>query len=109
MQLSGAIARAGGTPKSLDVTAGLVRSRPAGGFQIPGIRLTVRGQVEGLDADGFLAAAEDAKAVPGEQGADRRRDHAGRRTRTVGRCSVCPPRAERLRAATASRSVRPLT
>jgi len=42
-----------------DVT---LRPDPAGGFRISGIALTVRGQVEGLDADGFRAAAESAKA-----------------------------------------------
>ncbi len=62
MQLSGAIARAGGTPKSLDVTAAvsLGPDQPSG-LRLTGIRLTVRGQVEGLDAAGFLEAAEAAK------------------------------------------------
>jgi lipoyl-dependent peroxiredoxin len=63
MQLSGVIGRAGGTVQSLvadaDVSLG---PDPAGGLLITGIHLTVRGQVEGLDADGFVKAAEDAKS-----------------------------------------------
>jgi len=62
MQLSAVIAEAGGTPVSLDVKADVtLRPDPAGGFRISGIALTVRGQVDGLDADGFAQAAENAK------------------------------------------------
>jgi len=35
---------------------------PAGGFHLTGIALTVRGEVEGLDAAGFEQAAAAAKA-----------------------------------------------
>jgi len=53
---------AGGTPQSLDVTADVsLGADPAGGFQLTGIKLTVRGEVEGLDEDGFVKAAEGAK------------------------------------------------
>lgn len=63
MQLSANIAEAGGTPVALEVTADVsLGPDPAGGFHLTGIRLTVRGEVEGLDADGFQAAAEAAKA-----------------------------------------------
>jgi osmotically inducible protein OsmC len=63
MQLSGNIARAGGTPLSLDVRADVTLGPdPAGGFHLTGITLTVRGEVEGLDEAGFLEAAEGAKA-----------------------------------------------
>jgi osmotically inducible protein OsmC len=64
MQLSAMLTEAGGTVKSL-VTDAAVRLAPdpAGGFRIAGIKLTVRGQVEGLDADGFATAAEAAKAA----------------------------------------------
>jgi len=63
MQLSGNIARAGGTPLSLDVRADVTLGPdPAGGFHLTGITLTVRGEVEGLDEAGFLEAAESAKA-----------------------------------------------
>ena len=64
MQLSAVIAEAGGTPVALEVSADVtLRPDPAGGFRISGIVLTVRGEVEGLDADGFAKAAETAKAT----------------------------------------------
>ena len=63
MQLSGNIAAAGGTPVALDVQADVTLGPdPAGGFHLSGITLTVRGEVEGLDAAGFEKAAQDAKA-----------------------------------------------
>ena len=62
MQLSAVVGEAGGTVKSLvaDAEVGLGPD-PAGGFRLTGIKLTVRGQVEGLDADGFAKAAQNAK------------------------------------------------
>jgi osmotically inducible protein OsmC len=64
MQLSAIIAEAGGTPQSLDVSAdvSLGPDSANGGFKLTGIKLTVRGEVEGLDEAGFTKAAEDAKA-----------------------------------------------
>jgi osmotically inducible protein OsmC len=63
MQLSAILAGAGGIPQSLDVTADVsLGEDPAGGFKLTGIKLTVRGEVEGLDSDGFIKAAEEAKA-----------------------------------------------
>ena len=64
MQLSALIAEAGGTPQSLDVTAdvALGPDEANGGFKLTGITLKVVGEVEGLDADGFEKAAQDAKA-----------------------------------------------
>jgi osmotically inducible protein OsmC len=63
MQLSALIAAAGGTPQSLEVTAEVTLSPdPAGGFQISGIALSVEGEVDGLDAEGFEKAAQAAKA-----------------------------------------------
>src|SRR6476646_8039974 len=62
MQLSALVAEAGGTPQALDVQADVsLGPDPAGGFRITGIKLTVRGQVDGLDADGFARAAQAAK------------------------------------------------
>jgi osmotically inducible protein OsmC len=62
MQLSGNIGRAGGTPVSLDVRADVsIGPDPAGGLHLTQIALTVRGKVDGLDADGFQEAAEGAK------------------------------------------------
>lgn len=64
MQLSAVIAEAGGTPIALEVSADVtLRPDPAGGFRISDIALTVRGEVEGLDAAGFAQAAENAKAT----------------------------------------------
>lgn len=64
MQLSALIAAAGGTPQALDIKAEVsLGPDPAGGFRLTGIALTVRGEVEGLDADGFAQAAADAKAT----------------------------------------------
>lgn len=63
MQLSALIGEAGGTPESLDVTAEVsLGPDPAGGFAITGIKLTVRGEVGGMDAEGFATAAAAAKA-----------------------------------------------
>lgn len=63
MALSNEIAEAGGTPVALDVSAEVsLGPDPAGGFQLTGIKITVRGEVEGLDEAGFTTAAESAKA-----------------------------------------------
>ncbi|WP_067820326.1 OsmC family peroxiredoxin [Nocardia inohanensis] len=63
MALSAEIGRAGGTPESLDVTADVTLGPdPAGGFRISNIKLTVAGRASGIDAAGFQAAAEAAKA-----------------------------------------------
>ena len=63
MQLSALIGMAGGTPQALDVQADVsLGPDPAGGFRLTGIKLTVRGEVEGLDDAQFAQAAQDAKA-----------------------------------------------
>jgi len=62
MALSNEIAKAGGTPRSLETQADVTLGTDGGGLRITGIKLTVHGQVDGLDADGFRAAAEAAKA-----------------------------------------------
>ena len=59
MALSFGLADAGTPPEELRTSAS-VTFQPGEG--ITGIALTVRGVVPGLDADGFAAAAEDAKA-----------------------------------------------
>ena len=62
MALSGVIAQAGGTPQALDVQADVsLGPDPAGGFHLTGIKLTVRGEVEGLSAEQFAEAAAAAK------------------------------------------------
>src|ERR1700709_1536221 len=63
MSLSGGIAKAGGTPQSLEVQADVTLGPdPAGGFRLTGIKLTVHGEGDGLDEAGFKKAAEEAKA-----------------------------------------------
>ncbi|MDT0165959.1 OsmC family peroxiredoxin [Actinotalea sp. AC32] len=62
MQLSALIGEAGGTPQALEVAADVsLAPDPAGGFHIDSIRLTVRGEVEGIDESAFRTAAEKAK------------------------------------------------
>jgi lipoyl-dependent peroxiredoxin len=64
MQLSSLVGAAGGTPVALDVRADVTLGPdPAGGFRLTGIALTVRGEVDGLDAEGFEKAAAEAKAT----------------------------------------------
>src|ERR1700734_1237079 len=63
MQLSALIGQAGGTPQALDVQADVsLGPDPAGGFKLTGIKLTVRGEVDGLNDAQFAKAAQDAKA-----------------------------------------------
>jgi osmotically inducible protein OsmC len=59
MALSNGLAKLGSPPQQLDTRAE-VDFQPGKG--ITQIRLSVRGTVPGIDADGFRAAAEDAKA-----------------------------------------------
>ena len=63
MQLSALIGQAGGTPQALDVQADVsLGPDPAGGFKLTGIKLTVRGEVDGLTDEQFAEAANGAKA-----------------------------------------------
>ena len=62
MSMSNQIVQLGGTPHTLEVKADVtLGSDPNGGFKITNINLTVKGEAEGLDADGFRKAAENAK------------------------------------------------
>ena len=64
MQLSALIAQAGGTPQALEVQADVsLGPDPAGGFRLTGIKLTVRGEADGLDAAQFAKVADDAKVA----------------------------------------------
>ena len=58
MALSSEVAKAGGTPVAFEVTADVTLNAGS----ITTIKLTVRGEVEGLDEEGFRKAAEAAKA-----------------------------------------------
>ncbi len=63
MQFSALLGEAGGSPTNLTVKADVTLGPdPAGGFRIRGIKLTVRGTVDGIDEGAFLKAAEGAKA-----------------------------------------------
>ena len=62
MALSNEIAKAGGTPVALDVTASVTLGQADGKSTITSIKLTVRGEVSDLDEAGFAAAAAAAKA-----------------------------------------------
>ncbi|WP_104526249.1 OsmC family protein [Blastococcus atacamensis] len=61
MALSSEIGKAGGTPQSLDISADVTLGQKDGAPAITGITLTVRGEVDGLDAAGFEKAAQAAK------------------------------------------------
>ena len=63
MQFSAVLGEAGGTVEALDVKADVsLGPDPAGGFRLTGIKLTVHGEVDGLDEAAFNKAAEEAKA-----------------------------------------------
>ncbi|MGY1838851.1 MULTISPECIES: OsmC family peroxiredoxin [unclassified Modestobacter] len=62
MALSSEIGKAGGSTESLEVTAEVTLGQVDGAPTITTIKLTVRGEVGGLDADGFQQAAQAAKA-----------------------------------------------
>lgn len=64
MSLSNEMARAGGTPHSMEVTAevDLGPDKARGGFVLTAIRLTAVIEVEGLDDEGFRAGVAAAEA-----------------------------------------------
>ncbi len=61
MALSAGLGRAGTPPQRLDVTAEVTFDRVDGGWRVTSSRLTVRGQVPGIDQERFRQAAEAAK------------------------------------------------
>jgi osmotically inducible protein OsmC len=62
MALSAGLARAGHPPTQLDTSAVVTFGpKEGGGFAIEAVALTVRGDVPGIDADGFQEAAAAAK------------------------------------------------
>jgi len=61
MALSSELGKAGVTPDSLEVTADVTLGQQDGAPTITTIKLTVRGEVGGLDAAGFEKAAQAAK------------------------------------------------
>ena len=61
MALAHALAQAGTPPQQLDTEAKATFDKTDAGFRMTTMRLSIRGQVEGLDEDGFREAAEQAK------------------------------------------------
>ena len=61
MALSSEIGKAGGDPQALEISADVTLGQKDGAPAITGIKLTVRGEVDGLDAAGFEKAAQAAK------------------------------------------------
>jgi osmotically inducible protein OsmC len=61
MALSAALARAGTPPTRLETEARTAFDKVGDGFKMTSVRLTIRGEVDGIDDATFRAAAEDAK------------------------------------------------
>jgi osmotically inducible protein OsmC len=61
MALAGGLAKAGHPPTRVETDAVATLSQAEGGFRITSMRLSVRGEVDGIDEDAFRAAAEEAK------------------------------------------------
>jgi lipoyl-dependent peroxiredoxin len=61
MALAGALARAGTAPQRLETEATATFDKVGEGFRMTTMRITIRGQVDGLDEEGFRQAAEQAK------------------------------------------------
>ena len=61
MALSAGLARAGTPPTRLETEATTAFDKAGEGFALTTIRLKIRGEVDGLDEDGFRRAAEEAK------------------------------------------------
>jgi lipoyl-dependent peroxiredoxin len=61
MALANGLAQAGTPPTQLETEATSTFDKTDAGFRMTTMRITIRGQVDGLDEDGFRRAAEDAK------------------------------------------------
>jgi osmotically inducible protein OsmC len=61
MALAGGLAKAGHPPTRLETDAVATLDQAEGGFRITSMRLSVRGEVDGIDEDAFRAAAEEAQ------------------------------------------------
>jgi osmotically inducible protein OsmC len=61
MALANGLAQAGHPPIRLETDAVCSMERTDAGFRIRSMRLTLRGEVEGIDGETFRAAAEEAK------------------------------------------------
>jgi osmotically inducible protein OsmC len=61
MALANTLAQGGTPPQRLESEATATFDKVGEGFRITTMRLSIRGQVDGLDDDGFRQAAEQAK------------------------------------------------
>jgi lipoyl-dependent peroxiredoxin len=61
MALANGLAQAGTPPTSLESEATATFEKTGDGFRFTTMRLSIRGEVDGLDEDGFRRAAEEAK------------------------------------------------
>jgi lipoyl-dependent peroxiredoxin len=61
MALAAGLAREGTPPQRLETDATTSFDKVGEGFKLTSVRLTIRGDVEGLDDEAFRAAAEGAK------------------------------------------------
>jgi osmotically inducible protein OsmC len=61
MALANGLAQAGTPPTRLETDAVATLDKVGDGFRITAMRLSIRGQVDGLDDDAFRAAAEQAR------------------------------------------------
>ena len=61
MALAAGLARSGTPPKRLETEATTAFDQVGEGFKLTSVRLTVRGEVDGVDEEAFRVAAEDAK------------------------------------------------
>jgi osmotically inducible protein OsmC len=61
MALAAGLASEGTPPQRLETEATNAFEPVGEGFKLTSVRITIRGQVDGIDDDAFRAAAEDAK------------------------------------------------
>jgi osmotically inducible protein OsmC len=61
MALANGLAQAGHPPTRLETGAVATLDQADGGFRITSMRLSVRGQVDGIDDEAFRVAAEEAR------------------------------------------------
>ena len=61
MALAGGLARAGHPPTRIETDGLVTLDQVDGAFRITSVKLSVRGEVDGLDEEAFRAAAEEAK------------------------------------------------
>jgi len=61
MALAGGLAKAGHPPTRIQTDAVATLDQAEGGFRLTSMKLSVRGEVDGIDEEAFRAAAEEAK------------------------------------------------